>query len=400
LGRWCSVILRYVMRLLKLGRVYYFDYRDERGRHTKAIHRYFKIPHPITDRVSAEKLLARAVTDYVNLAAGLKEKQVNLRWLFTEWLRAGSLHWTKRTSQTHYQRIQTFLRWTEERKILDTSQLTTGYLRQFIAENTFKPVTANRYIRAIFIAYNWGVREGILSSFPFKQYKFFSERREKVKRVFTQEELKKLFRSPPPFSDLIQLTYFCLLRRSEVCFLTWEDIDFQKGILLVQSKPGFRPKSGKLRMVPLNSQAIGVLKRLRHLSGGKYTNSVNLLISDLIFPWWSTDAISHKFIKLCKRLQIKGRLHDLRHTAASNLAEAGVSMKAVQTLLGHSDIKTTLEIYTHVSDDYLKKAVTRLYSTFTPSKRNNREQWGLMGINEDSGINRPKALSTQLITSD
>jgi len=81
-------------------------------------------------------------------------------------------------------------------------------------------------------------------------------------------------------------------------------------------------------------------------------------------------------------------------------AEAGVSMKAVQTLLGHSDIKTTLEIYTHVSDDYLKKAVNRLYSNFTLSKRNNEEQWGIMGNNEQSGVNRPKPLRNQLITSD
>src|SRR3989304_1886923 len=127
------------MRLLKLGRVYYFDSRENNPRHTKAVHRYFKIPHPITDRISAEKLLARAVTDYVHLAAGLKEKQVNLRWLFTEWLRAGSLHWTKRTAQTHYQRIQTFLRWADERKIQDTSQLMTTHLRQFIAENPSGP---------------------------------------------------------------------------------------------------------------------------------------------------------------------------------------------------------------------------------------------------------------------
>ena len=64
------------------------------------------------------------------------------------------------------------------------------------------------------------------------------------------------------------------------------------------------------------------------------------------------------------------------------------------------DIKTTLEIYTHISDEYLKKAVTRLYSNFTPSKRNHREQWGIMRTNSESGRNPSKALLNQLITSD
>lgn len=55
---------------------------------------------------------------------------------------------------------------------------------------------------------------------------------------------------------------------------------------------------------------------------------------------------------ICKKLEIEERsFHALRHSYATRLFEVEVPVKAVQTLLGHSDIATTLDIYTHVMLD-------------------------------------------------
>lgn len=54
------------------------------------------------------------------------------------------------------------------------------------------------------------------------------------------------------------------------------------------------------------------------------------------------------------------RFHDLRHTFATLLIEADVSMKVVQELLGHSTITTSMDIYTHVSDEKKEQALDRL----------------------------------------
>ena len=58
------------------------------------------------------------------------------------------------------------------------------------------------------------------------------------------------------------------------------------------------------------------------------------------------------------------RFHDLRHTFASNLVMAGESIKTVQELLGHKDIKMTMR-YAHLAPDYKKKAIKVLERIFT-----------------------------------
>ena len=59
------------------------------------------------------------------------------------------------------------------------------------------------------------------------------------------------------------------------------------------------------------------------------------------------------------------RLHDARHTYATWLLEQGVSPKVVQTMLGHSSIAVTLDIYSHVSLDLEKQAAATLNAAFT-----------------------------------
>ena len=66
----------------------------------------------------------------------------------------------------------------------------------------------------------------------------------------------------------------------------------------------------------------------------------------------------HDFLKRYGITDI--RFHDLRHTFASLLIEADVSMKVIQELLGHSTITTSMDIYTHVSDRKKEEAMEQL----------------------------------------
>ena len=54
------------------------------------------------------------------------------------------------------------------------------------------------------------------------------------------------------------------------------------------------------------------------------------------------------------------RFHDLRHTFASLLLESGENLKAIQELLGHSQISTTMDIYTHFSEELRRKSIDNL----------------------------------------
>lgn len=66
----------------------------------------------------------------------------------------------------------------------------------------------------------------------------------------------------------------------------------------------------------------------------------------------------HAFLKKYRITDI--RFHDLRHTFATLLIESDVSMKVVQELLGHSTITTSMDIYTHVSDEKKEQALDQL----------------------------------------
>ena len=71
---------------------------------------------------------------------------------------------------------------------------------------------------------------------------------------------------------------------------------------------------------------------------------------------------SHRFRKILKKLNFDKpvRFHDLRHTNATLLLSQGVDFKVIQTRLGHSDINTTLNIYSHVNMEMQKDATKKL----------------------------------------
>ena len=65
-------------------------------------------------------------------------------------------------------------------------------------------------------------------------------------------------------------------------------------------------------------------------------------------------------MKVRKELGVNYRLHDFRHTFCSYLILRGVDIKTVQMLMGHSDVRTTMQIYSHVQTVHLQKAVEKL----------------------------------------
>ena len=72
------------------------------------------------------------------------------------------------------------------------------------------------------------------------------------------------------------------------------------------------------------------------------------------------------FTQVLKRFDLPAiRLHDARHTYATWLLEQGISPKVVQTMLGHSSISVTLDIYSHVNGDLEKQAATKLNEAMT-----------------------------------
>lgn len=165
------------------------------------------------------------------------------------------------------------------------------------------------------------------------------------------------------------LMLFCGLRRGELLALTWNDIDLvkkeltvNKAVHYISNAPQIKePKSaaGK-RVVPIPDAILPALAKARHSA---------LLVCPSVETGGLMSAVAYKraWESYLHYLNIKagGRdasrsnpkiqavelftAHQLRHTYATMLYDAGVDVLTAQRLLGHADAKTTMEIYTHLS---------------------------------------------------
>jgi len=158
---------------------------------------------------------------------------------------------------------------------------------------------------------------------------------------------------------MLELLYATGLRISELLRLRLGDIHLDAGYLRCWGK------GSKERVVPLGSQADAAVQR--YLAAGRPV-LLKGRRSEFLFVNRQGGALSRQgFWKRIKRYGIEAGIaqplspHVLRHSFATHLLENGADLRAVQLMLGHSDISTT-QIYTHVNRERLK----RLYHDFHP----------------------------------
>ncbi len=135
------------------------------------------------------------------------------------------------------------------------------------------------------------------------------------------------------------------LRRGEVLKLRWGSVDFNRRLITVE---GRNAKNRQTRHVPLNEEAMNVLRCWREQSGG----------SAKVF-----DVVT-RFQTAWKKLLLRAgiahfRWHDLRHHFASRLVQRGVPLNTVRDLLGHSSVGMSLR-YAHLAPDQRREAVAKL----------------------------------------
>lgn len=191
----------------------------------------------------------------------------------------------------------------------------------------------------------------------------------------TRDELKRLLNSFqenfPRYYALALTLARTGIRIGEAIALKWGDIDFNSRFINIQR--GFSygkietPKNGKSRRVDMSLQLSETLQKHRHdmkveaMSKGWGAISEWLFVAEkgnpLILQHWKPKIFDKALEKAGLR---KIRIHDLRHTYASLLIQAGESLAYVRDQLGHHSIKVTVDIYGHLAPEGNKAAVDRL----------------------------------------
>ena len=150
----------------------------------------------------------------------------------------------------------------------------------------------------------------------------------------------------------VALTRFLLLtgsRFGEASRATWDQLDLERG---TWTKPSSHTKQKRVHSVPLSAPALALLAELREQGA-----------SDCLFPGPTGKPIAtirYFWYSVCRQAQLENvRLHDLRHSFASLLVNAGASLPLIGSLLGHTQVATTAR-YSHLLDSAQRAAVERV----------------------------------------
>jgi integrase len=230
-------------------------------------------------------------------------------------------------------------------------------------------MTANSALKRhanIHKALDYAVMSGLIDKNP-SDYVILPKKNKFIGKYFDQKQLNKLFEVSKdyPIEAVVKLTGYYGFRRSEVLGLRWSDVNFNDGTVIVQNtvvsiggkafeKETTKTKSS-FRTLPLDDSMKKYLKQLKvkqkenkMFYGNAYQEN------DFVCKWedgkpFKPDYVTRTFKRILDENKLPIiRFHDLRHSSASMLLKMNFSLKEIQDWLGHSDINTTANCYSHL----------------------------------------------------
>lgn len=167
------------------------------------------------------------------------------------------------------------------------------------------------------------------------------------------------------------------LRTGEMVGLKWSDIDFENRTMNISRTMEYRystkewregpPKSKSgYRVIPLTDEAVALLKKQREKN--QKIKVIPLQWSEQVFLCRKGTPVKNstydsKLFDLCDKIGIpRFSMHVLRHTFATRCIEAGMKPKTLQTILGHSNIGITMNLYVHTTEEEKLKEIDMISS--------------------------------------
>jgi integrase len=248
-----------------------------------------------------------------------------------------------RTLRT-YASLEPLIAWWVNRyggmRVLDFSVLTAREARDKLVPGR-APATTNRYLSAMRSCWNWARSQGLLPQDRLWPSKLMLREPRGRTRFLSNEELHRLLKesaTDPVMHAAVMVSLGCGVRQSELLRLKWADIDFERERLTV-----LLSKNNESRAVHLPKSAAGALLSLKRAplvgtqvfidAGGEPFNKAQL---------------EHRWKKVRDAAALKDfRWHDLRHSCASFLAQAGANLLEIGSVLGHKS-PTITKRYSHL----------------------------------------------------
>lgn len=224
------------------------------------------------------------------------------------------------------------------------------------------PVRANRVVAVLSKMMTLAVKWELATANPVRGIERAPEVRRE--RFLSPAEIGRLAAALDAIPDRAAVNAIRLLlltgaRRGETMRARWDEFELDGG---TWTKPAASTKQGRVHRIPLSDAAVALLREIRVTAEAKaafvFVGRTGRPLTDIKATW----------SRACHAAGLtEVRLHDLRHTYASILASAGMSLPLIGRLLGHTQAATTAR-YAHLLDDPLREATERVAAVVTASR--------------------------------
>jgi integrase len=195
-----------------------------------------------------------------------------------------------------------------------------------------RPYWANRTFEVVRRVFTWAVSEDLVTATPCLGLRKPTPERPR-ERVLSSDEIRAVWSALEPegvIGEAVRLVFYTAARRREVLDARWTEVDLVERLWRL---PGTRTKNRQPHVVPLSTGAVAVLTRLQAVSGN----------TEWVFPSPAPGneerplrAIAKHMRQIVRRSGVEFRLHDVRRTVRTRLAEMGVPENVGEAVLGHA----------------------------------------------------------------
>lgn len=292
------------------------------------------------------------------------DNRMNAQQLLSVWLKQREIqNQSKHTLQAYERDVSDFLRFCEQHR-LDLNDIEATDLRQFMAEKVeqqgLSQSSLQRMLSAIRQFMKWAEQNEQMAFNPADDFQLKRQSRP-LPGMIDIETVNQILDQPAPKGEvqqqmwlrdkaILELLYSSGLRLAEVQGLRIQDLDFNRQLLRITGK------GNKTRIVPFGSKAkdsVMAWLQIYPLWHGDFVPEAHVFITQKGNPLGARQ-IENRVKLQAQRAGVNVDLHPhlLRHCFASHMLSNSRDLRAVQEMLGHSNLTTT-QIYTHVDFDHL-----------------------------------------------
>ncbi|WP_372364863.1 tyrosine-type recombinase/integrase [Candidatus Uabimicrobium sp. HlEnr_7] len=265
---------------------------------------------------------------------------------------------TPRTIKWYRNSFEYYAKATKTRKIQDITQYHLEiFFFEGITQRKWKDTTYMSYYKAIKSFLRWCTEEGYFEVNPIEKISKRKGKNQYIPEYYSKEKVRSILSAVTSNYQndrflfvrnyaIISTLIHSGIRKNELLRLEEDSFDFEQKVLSVKAS-----KWNKDREIPITDNLAIALKRYVIERNKKQPSSSQLFISHTKKKI-TEDGLNHFFNNLSELVDFKVSSHRFRHTYATMLRRAGVDLKTISRLLGHSSIQATL-IYSHVVDDDL-----------------------------------------------